>query len=689
MVRTVKYLALFAGIVFLLVACNGGGDNAPPAVTLTAPADGATVFLGKSVTVGGEASDPSGIKSVSVLIGGAVVAEVLPAADGTWSYPWVPGAVGEFQLSARAKDNAGYQKTTAPISVTVSDTVGTITGTISRFVPAPESVGALAAPMEERVMPGDVFVVFEPAIESAALGVEGAAAGPFAFTADGGFTFEGHAFEQARFYPQLKGLGFYRTTGLDEAGTRALIDSLRATAQVSSAFPNRMVTPAAVPNDTYYPLQWHYEQLNLPAAWDVEDGSTNRITVAVLDTGRIDHEDLAWAPGGANFTNWDGTAPSEGTIDDPYTLPGGDPHGTHVAGTIGAITNNDLGVAGVNWNVDLLPVKVIGEDGWGTTEGIIEGLIWITGEDDPAYGGWVNDNIPRVVNMSLGGYGFFWDACTEGERLVYEYLAERGIIVVAAAGNGDVAVENESPAACPNVISVGATGPFGGRAYYSNYGFMIDVMAPGGDAFVRGDGEIPEPLDAVLSTVDVDDYAFYQGTSMASPHVAGVVSLMLAREPNLTFAEVRERLHNASVPLTWAECQIDSPVAQDFNMCGAGLLDAEAALLGKTLTSTTAVAYAVPYADGAPPALGWSSLASLESLARYKVAATKQPSGDFTYALEGLEPGKYLVIGLELRDAENGISGSDRLGTVEEVEVTAGADSAADIVVQPIYTWFE
>jgi len=681
MKRIARFAAPVVAALLLLAGCT-----TPPSITIVTPTDGATISAGTTVEVGGRATGAWGIANVAVQLDGSELVRVVPDAGGTWTFPWTPTTEGTYELSAKATNKTGNSATSATITVTVTPGpgMGSISGIITRTPPAgPASLSAAAAPAPAPIVPGDAFVVFEPGARSVTLGATAMGpAGALSFTADGGFTVAGNGFVKVTSFAHTGGLALYRSSGLDEAATRALVDDLRASDLVAEAFPNWILSTNATPNDPLYGQQWHYRQLNLPAAWDVETGASHKVTVAVLDTGRFDHPDVQWAAGGANFVNWTGTAPGagEGTIDDPHTNPGGSSHGTHVAGTVGAVTNNGAGVAGVNWNVDVLPVKVLGASGSGSLDGILEGISWAAGETKAEYGGHVNGNPAAVINMSLGGLLF--DACPASIDGWFETLAGEGTYIVVSAGNDGSPADIVFPANCPHAITVGATGPTGARAAYSNYGPFVDVMAPGGD-FDYG-----RPAAGVLSTYwsGTADYTYMQGTSMAAPHVSGVVSLMLAHAPGLTFDEVVEGLHNASAPLTQAECNVPALGFDGLNLCGAGLLDAEAAVLGNTLTTPTAYAYALPYEGGVAPSIGYGDLGSLEALAPYKVEATALVGGDFSYTLAGLEPGTYEVIGLELRDAANGISTIDRFGVVTGVEVVADEDADATVVVVPMYT---
>lgn len=687
--RFLKPISALIALGLVLAACSWP-DTKPPTVTLDAPVNGATAEFGTLVTLAGTATDAGRIAGVSILVDDVVVNTVVPTED-QWTYDWLPAATGDYAVSAKATDRAGNTAATEAITVTVvpvvvPPTTGSVEGVISRFDLGPAALAASAAIAAEAtpapVEPGQVFVTFKPGVRDVTFGTTAAVSShAFTFKADGGFTFAGSEFARERAYPVASGLALYRTSGLSEAGTRALVDRLRASPLVAEAFPNWILSADAEPDDTYYALQWAYPQLNLPEAWDIETGSSNHITVAVLDTGRYDHPDVQWAAGGANFANWDGTAPGEGTIDDPHTLAGGSPHGTHVAGTIGAATNNALGVAGVNWDVDVLPVKVLGADGSGNFAGILEGLVWVSGDDWAGYGGHVNDNIPSVINMSLGGIVDTY--CPQSLNDLFAGLADVGIYTVVSAGNDASPADVQFPGNCSNVITVGATGPTAVRAQYSNFGSFVDVMAPGGDFFATDpDGDV---FDGILSTVDGDDYDFYQGTSMASPHVAGVVSLMLAQEPSLTFMQVLQRLHNASVPLTLGECGVPTLGLDGLNGCGAGLLDAAAALRGDVLTIPSAFVYAIPDVDGGPVPVFFGDLGALEKLARYKAEAVPDGEGGYEYSIDGLEPGTYQIVALELRDPSTGISTIDRIGWAYGVEVEAGAEAGADVEVVPMY----
>jgi subtilisin family serine protease len=295
-----------------------------------------------------------------------------------------------------------------------------------------------------------------------------------------------------------------------------------------------------VPNDPYYSYQWHFEQIQMPAAWDISTGQN--VIVAVVDTG-VDFSapDLANTSRlpGYDFINNDG---------DPTDDQG---HGTHVAGTIAQSTNNGVGVTGVAYNATLLPVKVLGNNGQGNYDTIIQGIIYAV------------DQGAKVINLSLAG--------RQGSQALEDamrYANERGVIVVAAAGNSNGPVE--FPAAYDNyVIAVGAVGFDKTRAPYSNFGPQIDLVAPGGNTKVdlNQDGYADGILQQTFKQPGKHTYLFFEGTSMASPHVAGLAALLLAESPNSSPAQIKD------VMIKTAR-NVGAP-----NEYGAGLIQAADALV--------------------------------------------------------------------------------------------------------------
>jgi serine protease len=352
-------------------------------------------------------------------------------------------------------------------------------------------------------------------------------------------------------------------------------DLMASDATVEYAEPDRIMKPMFTPNDPMFSQQWDYTDvtggMRLPAAWDKATGTG--IRVAVIDTGYRPHVDLqGQILAGYDFIN-DTTISNDGTGRDSDASDPGDWtaagqcgtgsaasnsswHGTHVAGTIAALTNNGIGVAGVAYNAKVVPVRVLGQCG-GYTSDIADGIVW-------ASGGTVSGvtNIAaraQVINMSLGGGG----ACDTTTQTAINGARSRGTVVVVAAGNESQNVSNSSPANCSGVIAVAATNKSGGRASYSNYGTLVDVAAPGGDTGAA----ILSTLNAGTKSPGADSYAGYMGTSMATPHVAGVVALMLSKNPNLTPDQVESALKSSARAFP-ASC----------SGCGVGIVDASAAI---------------------------------------------------------------------------------------------------------------
>jgi len=425
--------------------------------------------------------------------------------------------------------------------------------------------------------------------------------------------------------------------------------ALEADPSIEYADPDWPMFPMTVPNDTLYGQQWHYQSgaggANLPGAWSLTTGQAG-VNVAVIDTGILSgHPDLAGKfVGGYDFVHEWITANDGQPVQPGGCLPTGNPnsppcvndrdpdpndpgdwltiadnngstyggwltgcgvegssfHGSHVAGTIAAATNNGSGVAGINWVGKVVPHRVLGRCG-GYTSDIVDAVYWSV--NNPIPGLPANTNPARVLNLSLGGA----HTCSATEQNAYNAAIAAGALVAVAAGNNNDDTANYSPSSCNGVVTVGANQGEGAKAYYGNYGAGVEITAPGGGKRVppnqgtfdlvlstlhngvqinRGDGvlEGSSPDPAGFS------YVGYQGTSMATPHIAGISSLVLSRDPSLTPAQVLSKLTSTAraFPTIGTTCDTTSfprpPSSSWFScqcttaICGAGIVDATAAV---------------------------------------------------------------------------------------------------------------
>ena len=421
------------------------------------------------------------------------------------------------------------------------------------------------------------------------------------------------------------------------AEMEALAARLTALPEVEYAEPDRR--RYIMVNDPRFPEQWHYHDpgpigndgfttegsANVEAGWAITTGS-GEVTVAVLDTGILPHADIAsvvttysgrLVPGFdmvsesiLNNDNRDvrtanpldpGDFVTESESSDEDGLFHGCPtfsswHGTHVSGTIGALTDNDFGVAGIDHNARILPVRVLGKC-FGQSIDIIDGIRWAAGLEVPEVQD--NENPAHIINLSLGGEG----ECSTAEQQAIDDARAAGAIVIAAAGNqseldGTIAdVSNISPANCDGVITVAALARDGSRAFYSNAGELVDIAAPGGEAgwppgvdeagaiLSTSDGPPPPPIGEGNQEADNDDdFAWQQGTSMAAPHVAGVLALVLALNPELTGAQAETLLLNNAREFPPPN---EDPFDCTTDLCGEGIVDAELVLTAVLNGNTT------------------------------------------------------------------------------------------------------
>ncbi|MEO1621585.1 MAG: S8 family serine peptidase [Cyanobacteria bacterium J06632_3] len=321
-------------------------------------------------------------------------------------------------------------------------------------------------------------------------------------------------------------------------GDASVLQTLRSSdlaARTEFIEPNYIYSQAgAAVNDPDYAKQWNLKQIDVESAWK-KGAAGQGVTVAVIDTGISQGPDLKQTKfvEGYDFVN------------DRKDASDDNGHGTHVAGTIAQSTNNGYGVAGIAYKAKLMPLKVLSRGGSGTISDIAEAIRFAA------------DHGADVINMSLGGGGE-----SKLMREAIDYAHGKGVVVVAAAGNSGVSGASY-PALYSNVIGVSATGPDQTKTSYSNYGNGVDIAAPGG---VTDNSEEDGVLQETINPRVAGEFVFkhFQGTSMASPHVAGVAALIKSQNRNVSPEHVLEKLQSSATP-------VDGDTS---NFYGAGVLNA-------------------------------------------------------------------------------------------------------------------
>lgn len=330
---------------------------------------------------------------------------------------------------------------------------------------------------------------------------------------------------------------------LDRAESEQLMRALAADPSVAHVEVDQVLHPAWTPNDPHLPLQWGLigtHGINAPAAWDVSRGAGT--VIAIVDSGSTSHPDLDGDTlAGYDFISNSTVAGDGGGRDADPSDPGdftpgysSSWHGTHVAGIAAAVTHNGIGMAGVAPEAKLVHARVLGRNG-GMLSDIADAVVWAAGGS--VSGVPANANPAEVINLSLGGVG----ACGTAMQNAINSAVAQGSTVVVAAGNSNANVSGFTPANCANVVTVASTTNTGALSPFSNYGSGVDLTAPG--------SSIHSTLNSGSTTPGLPTYATYSGTSMAAPHVSGVVALMQSASASpLTPAQVSTILGNTATP---------------------------------------------------------------------------------------------------------------------------------------------
>ncbi|WP_348943728.1 S8 family serine peptidase [Chitinibacter sp. FCG-7] len=393
--------------------------------------------------------------------------------------------------------------------------------------------------------------------------------------------------------------------GLSGAELNAYLQKLQASGQFEAVEADVWMYPMGVtqPTDSLWNSLWGMQQVvpgssygaDFIGAWEFATGEG--IVVGVVDTGSVPHADLGQlSPYSGNYVSagytfisdcyraatCDWTTGSRTIKPIPSGLDQGDWctssdvsnqicqrtgsssfHGSHVAGTIAALGYNGVGVIGGAYNARILPVRALGKGG-GSAVDIADAIRWAAGVHPSI----PNPNPAKVINMSLGGGS---STCPSFYQSAINDASNAGAIVVVAAGNENQDASKVSPANCANVITVAATGKAGEKASYSNFGSKVTLAAPGGNGNTRITSTVNLSADRVDLSANGAGYKGMNGTSMATPHVAAAVALMLSANPKLKYNDVVSLLRQSATAFpTSGGCSTSN--------CGSGILNAAAAV---------------------------------------------------------------------------------------------------------------
>jgi serine protease len=518
------------------------------------------------------------------------------------------------------------------------------------------------------------------------------------------------------------------------------LERLRADAAVEYVvIDHRRFPHSTSPNDPLFTNQWYLKDTEVSAvnaigAWDREIGSAG-VVIAVLDTGVLyDHPDLGRGDhGGKLLPGFDFVGPAHMSNDgDARDADPSDPgdwidatdkantlysgcdttasswHGTRVAGMIGALTNNSAGVAGLDWNSFILPVRVLGKCG-GIDSDILAGMRWAAGLHVP--GATDNPTPARILNASFGSSG----SCDQPYRDVIDELTSRKVLLVISAGNEGTVVS--SPANCPGVAAVAAIRHAGSKVGFSSLGPEVTLAAPGGNCVNVNGGPCLFSLDTTSNngtTVPAthtftDQINSNLGTSFSAPIVSGIAALMLSRNANLSTSQLLARLREGARP--FPTTVVDDPTIttvchvpandQDFQLaqclcttstCGAGMANAAGSVEAAD-RPIAAVTLPTGVAAGQNVALNGSSSAAAcgRSIASYAwtvtVPTTNPPTiqGANTAAATVIAPSSgSITVRLTVTDSQNRTDIADIQVESTRASTTAPATAGSTPCATPV-----